>query len=82
MNVKVWSLKYIVGNTGREVSDASNPQRRAEILAAAQRLAGTGWRAWVEHHTTGRRIFESPAELEHRAGLAGAVALNTKPEVA
>ena len=63
---KVWNLKYFAGNTGRLFSDASNPQRRTDVLVAARQVEANGWRAWVEHSDTGRRIFESKQEREHR----------------
>lgn len=66
MGTKIWNLKYVAGNTGRLFADASNPQRRAEALAAASQVAANGWRAWVEHHKTGARIFESDREREHQ----------------
>lgn len=70
MSNKVWSLKYIVGNP--EVStwlaeDASNPQSRASALEGAEKIAANGWRVWVEHHKDGDRIYESPAEVDHKA---------------
>ncbi len=68
---KVWNLKYVAGNTGRKFSDASNPQRRAEALEAARQVEANGWRAWVEHHETGKRIFESTHEQAHREVEAG-----------
>lgn len=70
MKTTVWNLKYFAGNTGRQFSDASNPQRRTEVLDAARQVANNGWRAWVEHTTTGKRIFESEAERIHREARA------------
>lgn len=66
----VWNLMYVLGNTGRVTGDADNPQRRSKALDGAAVIttnSGTsGWRCWVEHKDTGKRIFESPAELAHR----------------
>jgi hypothetical protein len=70
MKHKVWNLQYMAGNTGRHLSDGSNPQRRTEVLAAARKVAESGWRVWVEHHTTGKRIFESESEQKHRHSVA------------
>lgn len=61
---KVWNLVYVVGNTERVVSAADNPQTRANALSGAETVAKNGWRVWVQHHQTGKRIFESPAEIE------------------
>lgn len=73
---RIWNLKYVVGNP--EVftavrTEAGGPYKRSEVLRLAQVVAGNGggWRVWVEHITSGERIFESVAEREYRkaAGL-------------
>ena len=67
---KVWNLLYVVGNPAmfkRVTACADNPQRRADALAGAERLAANGWRVWVEHARSLERIFESPQELDHCA---------------
>lgn len=65
---RVWNLMYVLGNTGRVVSDAANPQDRAGALSGAETVAGNGWRVWVEHEGTGKRIFESKHEIEFQGG--------------
>ena len=75
MNANLWNLMYIAGNTGRLIGDANNPQRRAVAIKGAGVVAGNGWRCWVEHATTKKRIFESPREIEHR-GTSPAVAVS------
>jgi hypothetical protein len=66
---KVWSVKYIAGNPAvfsHVRTDAGGPYRRADALAAAEKVAGNSWRVWVEHHETGKRIFESEAERQFK----------------
>ncbi|MBG0881935.1 hypothetical protein H0X90_34610 [Burkholderia sp. 9775_39] len=63
---KVWNLTYALGNTSRIVGDASNPQARTSAIKGAEKIAGNGWRVWVEHHKTGERIFESQSEKAYR----------------
>lgn len=67
---RVWNLMYAVGNTGRIAGDAANPQDRAGALSGAATIAGNGWRVWVEHHASGKRIFESDSEKQHQAATA------------
>lgn len=69
---RVWNVKYVVGNPAmfsKVTTDASGPYRRADALEGAKHVAenGGGWRVWVEHATTGERIFESAAEINHKA---------------
>lgn len=66
---RVWDVKYVAGNPAmfsRVRTDAGGPHRRAEALAAAEQVAGNGWRVWIEHHETGKRIFESEAERQFK----------------
>ncbi len=63
---RVWKLMYALGNTTRVVGDAANPQDRTGALGGAATIAGNGWRVWVEHKDTGKRIFESQSEVAHR----------------
>lgn len=70
MTTKVWNLKYALGNTGRVASDASNPHTRKSALEGAAVIDKNGWRVWVEHHTSGKRIFESSREVVHREATA------------
>lgn len=67
MATKIWNLMYALGNTGRVTGDAANPQTRKSALDGAATIASNcGWRVWVEHHETKKRIFESPAEVSQR----------------
>ena len=67
MATKIWNLMYALGNTSRVIGDASNPQARKSALSGAETVvANNGWRVWVEHHETKKRIFESPAEIAFR----------------
>lgn len=70
MSKKVWNFMYVVGNPAmfsRVTANADNPLSRAEALAAAETVAGNGWRVWVEHRDRPERIFESQAEKDHKA---------------
>ena len=72
MPKKVWDLMFVVGNPAmftRVTACSDNPMRRAEALSSAQKLAGHGWRVWVEHQTRQERIFESKAETDHNAAV-------------
>jgi hypothetical protein len=73
---KCWTLKYVAGNPAmftRVHSDASGPERRSDVLKAAEKVAANGWRVWVEHAVTGERIFESDVEKAYKqAGQAAA----------
>lgn len=66
MSIKVWNVMYALGNTGRIVGDAGNPHARRSALEGAAVVDKNGWRVWVEHHETGKRIFESAREQAHR----------------
>lgn len=66
MKNEVWNLMYVLGNTGRSIGDSRNPQRRSSALEGAKHITDqNGWRVWVEHVHTKKRIFESPAEAAH-----------------
>lgn len=70
MSKKVWNLMYVAGNPAmfsRVTSCTENPMPRADAIAGAEKIAKNGWRVWVEHHQTGRRIFESVPEQQHKA---------------
>jgi hypothetical protein len=57
---KTWNVCYAVGNIGRNVGDADNPHRRGKAIAIARDIAAVaGWHVWVEHATTGVRIWDS-----------------------
>lgn len=65
---KVWNLQYVAGNPSmfsRVTTAAGSPMKRSEALEGAENIA-PGWRCWVEHATSGQRIFESGPEKEHR----------------
>lgn len=66
MSTKIWNLKYAMGNTARIVSAHGNPLSRKEALEGAAVIEKNGWRVWVEHHVTGKRIFEGDREREHQ----------------
>jgi len=77
---------YVVGKTGRVVSDADNPQDRTGALRGAETVSRNGWRVWVEHHQTGKRIFESQDEIAakkdaHGRQLEEFVARNLPPQM-
>lgn len=68
---KVWNVKYVVGNPAmfsKVTTAAGGPYRRSDALNNAEVVSdnGGGWRVWVEHVETNKRIFESPAEKEHQ----------------
>lgn len=66
---KCWVVKYVVGNPEkftRVTTDADSPYRRGEALAAAMKVAENNWRVWVEHATTGKRIYESEVERRYK----------------
>ena len=70
MTTKVWNLMYALGNTERVMGDAGNPKTRKSALEGAAVIEKIGWRVWVEHHTSAKRIFESAREKDYRAAQA------------
>lgn len=70
MGTRVWNLMYVLGNTGRVVSNADNPMRKSAALEDAKMVEkngrGDGWRVWVEHHESKKRCFENDVEKAHR----------------
>lgn len=65
MSKRVWNLMYVVGNPTmftNVTSNAGNPLPRAEAIAGAERIGANGWRVWVEHIDSKKRIFESDQE--------------------
>jgi nitrogen fixation/metabolism regulation signal transduction histidine kinase len=66
MTTKVWNLMYALGNTGRVMGDAGNPQIRSKALNGAAVIDQNGWRVWVEHNTTKERVFENEREKAFR----------------
>lgn len=66
---KIWSVQYVVGNPtmfSKITTAAGGPFRRTEALKAAKTVERNGWRAWVQHYETGKRIFESEAEQAYK----------------
>lgn len=68
----VWNLKYVAGNPeifSKVVTAAGSPMKRSDALTGAKTIEanGGGWRAWVEHAESGKRIFESEAENQFTA---------------
>lgn len=72
---------YVVGNPElfkRVTTAAGNPRARPVALVDAEHVARNGWRVWVEHADTGKRIFQSQEEIAfqqkagaHQVGAAG-----------
>jgi hypothetical protein len=69
MTTKVWNLKYVAGNTNRVISEASNPQSRKAAIEGANVVSRNGWRVWIEHYQTGKRLYENELEKAHQADL-------------
>jgi hypothetical protein len=66
VTTKVWNLMYAMGNTDRVVGDGANPQSRKSALEGAAVIEKNGWRVWIEHQSSAKRIFESAREIDHR----------------
>lgn len=66
MTTKVWNLLYGLGNTTKIVGDAENPQARKSAIEGAAVIDKNGWLVWIEHHTTGKRLYENSNEKAHR----------------
>lgn len=65
MSKKVWNLMYVAGNPAmftKVTANADNPLTRAEALARGEKIGANGWRVWVEHADTAKRIFQSEEE--------------------
>lgn len=72
---KVWIIKYVAGNPAmffRVTTDAAGAIKRGDALAGAEKVAANGWRVWVEHATTGKRIFESDVEKAYKKAAVAA----------
>lgn len=65
----IWNVRYELGNTGRVSGLSTNPLGRKEALASAETITNNGWRCWVEHHESKKRIFQNPAEELHQKSL-------------
>jgi hypothetical protein len=67
-NQKIWFIKHILGKPlpFQEIEiTAEGPFKRSKALSDAQIIGDNEWRVWVEHQTTGKRIFESEAEKQY-----------------
>ena len=66
---KNWLIKYVAGNPAmfsRVKTEGAGTIKRSEALAGAAKVAENGWRVWVEHAVTGKRIFESDVESAYK----------------
>lgn len=61
---------FALGNTSKVVGDSDNPQSRKSALEGAGTIDKNAWRVWIEHHKTGKRLFESDPEKAHRESIA------------
>lgn len=58
---------FIAGNSAKVVKHAhSKPLTRKAALDKAVAISQKGWRAWVEHYQTGKRLFENDAERNYQ----------------
>lgn len=62
MSKRIWNLMYHCGTNAAVTANADNPLSRAQALEGAATIARNGWRVWVEHAQSGKRIFDSPAQ--------------------
>ena len=64
MSKKVWNVMHVPADSagGGTIAFEGNPLQRSVALAKAEQIAGGGLVSWVEHHQTGRRLYESPVE--------------------
>lgn len=72
MSKNVWNLMYRLGTMDRVIGSADNPQSRKSALEGAETITKNGWRVWVEHHTTGKILYQNPAEIEYQQSLVAA----------
>lgn len=69
---KVWNLKFVAGNPSmfsKVTTAAGSPMLRSDALEGAEIVSKHGWRVWVEHAESQKRIFESAAEKQFTATL-------------
>ncbi len=81
MSKRIWNLKFVAGNPQKfsQIRSASdNPMNRAKALDGFQTLSTNGWRVWVEHAHTGKRIAESVLEKNWEASVKNVVNLQGK----
>lgn len=69
MSTKVWNLMYRMGTNGRVISSDDNPVSRKSALEGAAVVTKNGWRVWVEHHTSGKILYQNPAEVTYQKSL-------------
>lgn len=69
MSKKVWNLMYRVGNTQIITGDSGNPSSKQVALDGAATVTENGWRVWVEHHTSGKILYQNPAEIEYQKAI-------------
>lgn len=72
MSKRIWNLKFVAGNPkkfSQVISDSDNPMTKAEALDGFQTLATNGWRVWVEHAQTSKRLAESDVEKTWKASV-------------
>ena len=67
MNNNVWKLMFISGSATKVVKHAEDrPLPRKVALDKAVAISRNGWRVWIEHYQTGKRLFENDAERSYR----------------
>ncbi len=69
MSKKIWNLKFVCGNPklfSQITSASDNPMTKAKALEGFDIITANGWRVWIEHAQTGRRIAESDVERDWR----------------
>lgn len=59
--MRVWHVKFVQGD--RVLCDEQGPFTRRCALRVADAVDKNGWRVWVEHFASGRRIHSGKAEL-------------------
>ena len=69
MSTKVWNLMYRMGTAGKVISSADNPVTRKAALEGAAVVTKNGWWVWVEYHTSGKILYQNPAEVAHQQSL-------------
>ncbi len=69
VSTKVWNLMYRIGTVGKVTSAADNPVTRKAALEGAAVVTKNGWRVWVEHHTSGKILYQNPAEVAHQQSV-------------
>jgi hypothetical protein len=60
---------YRMGTPGKVINAAENPLTRKAALDGAAVVTKNGWRVWIEHHTSGKILYQNPAEVAHQNSL-------------